>query len=81
LKNVEEYQPDILGMSALLTTTMPEMKKVINALKDAKLRDKVKVIVGGAPVNDKFAKDIGSDGYAADSGGAVALAKKLLKIT
>ena len=81
LKNVDEYQPDILGMSALLTTTMPEMKKVIDALKDAKLRDKVKVIVGGAPVNDKFARDIGSDGYAADSGGAVTLAKKLLKIT
>ena len=79
IRHIHEYTPDILGLSALLTTTMPEMKKVIDALKAAKLRDKVKVIVGGAPVNEKFAKDIGSDGYAADSGEAVTLTKQLLE--
>jgi methylmalonyl-CoA mutase cobalamin-binding domain/chain len=64
VKNVEAHRPDILGMSALLTTTMPEMKKVIDALAARSLREKVKVMVGGAPVNEKFARDIGADGYA-----------------
>ena len=66
-------------MSALLTTTMPEMKKVIDTLAERKLRDKVKVMVGGAPVNEKFAHDIGADGYGADAGSSVDLARKLLK--
>jgi 5-methyltetrahydrofolate--homocysteine methyltransferase len=74
-----EFQPDILGLSALLTTTMPEMKKIIDALVARGLKSEVKVIGGGAPVNEKFARDIGSDGYAQDAGGAVTLAKKLME--
>lgn len=79
VKEVAQYKPDVLGLSALLTTTMPEMKKVIEALKANGLRDGVKVIVGGAPVNEKFARDIGADGYARDAGDAVALVKSLLQ--
>jgi len=79
VKKVEEHRPDILGMSALLTTTMPEMKKVIDALTARGLREQVKVVVGGAPVNEKFATDIGADGYGADAGSSVDLAKRLLK--
>jgi 5-methyltetrahydrofolate--homocysteine methyltransferase len=75
---VAESKPDILGLSALLTTTMPEMKKIIDALEESGLREKVKVIVGGAPVNEKFAGQIGADGYAADAGASVDLAKRLL---
>lgn len=76
---VEKHRPDILGMSALLTTTMPEMKKVIDLLVARGLRGEVKVMVGGAPVNDKFARDIGADGYGADAGSTVDLAKTLLR--
>jgi 5-methyltetrahydrofolate--homocysteine methyltransferase len=76
---VEQHRPDILGMSALLTTTMPEMKTVVDQLAARGLRDKVKVIVGGAPVNAKFARDIGDDGYGADAGASIDLAKKLLQ--
>lgn len=79
VKEVAQYQPDVLGLSALLTTTMPQMKKVIDALKANGLRDQVKVAVGGAPVNEKFARDIGADGYAADAGDAVTLVKRLLQ--
>ena len=75
---VAEQKPDILGLSALLTTTMPQIKDVIDALTEAGLRDQVKVIVGGAPVNQKFADEVGADGYAADAGDAVTLAKRLL---
>ena len=78
VEQVSEYKPDILGLSALLTTTMAEMRKVIDALKARGLRDNVRVMVGGAPVNEKYAKDIGSDGYAPDAGEAVDLAKKLM---
>jgi methylmalonyl-CoA mutase cobalamin-binding domain/chain len=78
VKNVAAHRPDILGMSALLTTTMPEMKKVIDALAARSLREKVKVMVGGAPVNEKFARDIGADGYGADAGSSVDLARRLL---
>ena len=77
--NIEKHRPDILGMSALLTTTMPEMKKVIDLLVARGLRDQVKVMVGGAPVNEKFAHDIGADGYGADAGSTVDLAKTLLR--
>jgi 5-methyltetrahydrofolate--homocysteine methyltransferase len=77
--NVERHRPDILGMSALLTTTMPEMKKVLDMLAARGLRDRVKVIVGGAPLNEKFARDIGADGYGADAGSSVDLARRLLK--
>jgi len=78
IEAVEKNKPQILGMSALLTTTMPHMGEVINALKARKLRDKVKVIVGGASVNAEFAKFIGADGYAVEAGTGVELAKKLL---
>ena len=78
VEQVSEYKPDILGLSALLTTTMPQMRKVIDALKARGLRNNVRVMVGGAPVNEKYAKDIASDGYAPDAGEAVSLAKKLM---
>jgi 5-methyltetrahydrofolate--homocysteine methyltransferase len=70
--------PEIIGMSALLTTTMGEMKTVIDALSEAGLRDSVKVIVGGAPVTPDFAKEIGADGFAADAGSAAKLASNLV---
>jgi 5-methyltetrahydrofolate--homocysteine methyltransferase len=69
---------DIVAMSALLTTTMPNMKTTIEALEAAGLRDKVKVIVGGAPLTPEYAKQIGADGYAADASRAVALAKTMI---
>jgi 5-methyltetrahydrofolate--homocysteine methyltransferase len=68
----------ILAMSALLTTTMPNMKNTIDALESAGLRDKVKVIIGGAPITDSYAKQIGADGYASDASRAVSLAKALM---
>ena len=70
----------LVGMSALLTTTMGNMKVIIAALKEAGIRDQVKVMVGGAPVTDKFAKDIGADGYAPDASRAVTLAQDLMQI-
>jgi methanogenic corrinoid protein MtbC1 len=76
---VKEFQPDILGLSSLLTTTMPQMKLVIETLEVAGLRGGVKVIVGGAPVNEKYARDIGADGYAHDAGGGVTLVERLLR--
>ena len=78
MRQVDEHRPDILGLSAILTTTMPEMKKVIDALTAKGMRSSVKFIVGGAPVNEKFARDIGADGYAADAGEAASLAKRLM---
>jgi methylmalonyl-CoA mutase cobalamin-binding domain/chain len=78
---VEEYHPDILALSALLTTTMSEMENVINFLKEKGLRDKVKIMVGGAPVNRKFAEHIGADGYAPNAGEAIPLAKRLMGST
>jgi len=78
IKAIKEYQPHILGPSALLTTTILQMKTIIQAISEAGLRGKVKVIVGGAPVNQKFAHDIGADGYAEDAGAAVSVAKKLM---
>ena len=68
----------VICMSALLTTTMPSMKTTIEALKAAGLRDKVKIMVGGAPLTDQYAREIGADGYAPDASRAVALAKSLL---
>lgn len=78
IQAVEEHKPDILGMSALLTTTMPNMGKVIDLLKEKGLREKIKVMVGGAPVNEEFAKSIGADGYAPEAGSAAELVKKLV---
>ena len=75
---VEEHRPDVLGMSAMLTTTMTNMKKVIDLLKENGLREKVKVVVGGAPVNEEFAESIGADGYAPDAGVAAELVRKLV---
>ncbi len=79
IKAVEKHKPHILGLSALLTTTMPQMQAVIEGLKQKGLRDRVKVMVGGAPVNEKFSRDIGADGYAADGADAVTLAKRLMQ--
>lgn len=80
LEAVEKHQPDILGLSALLTTTMPYMRTVIKALKGEKLRDDLIVLVGGAPLNDAFAKEIGADAYCRNAALAVEKAKKFLKI-
>jgi len=74
---LEEHQASILGMSALLTTTMPNMGKTIEALIDADLRDEVMIMVGGAPVTQEFADDMGADGYGKDALSCVSLAKKL----
>jgi len=78
IQAIQEHQSDILGMSALLTTTMPYMKVVIQALKDAGLRDKVIVLVGGAPVNAPFAQAIQADAYCRDASVAVETAKRLV---
>jgi len=72
---IKQHQPDIIGMSALLTTTMPYMKVVIQALKDEGLRDNIFVMVGGAPVTETFAKQVGADAYGRDAAIAVDLAK------
>jgi methylmalonyl-CoA mutase cobalamin-binding domain/chain len=77
VRQAEQEQPDIIALSALLTTTMPMMQKTIAALDAAGLRAGVSVMVGGAPVNQKFADDIGADGYAEDAGAAVDLARAL----
>ena len=79
LAAIEEHQPDILGMSALLTTTMPYMKVVIDTLKEKGLRDKYIVMVGGAPLNEEFAEAIGADAYCRDAAVAVETAKDLIK--
>lgn len=70
---------DIVGLSALLTTTMPSMEATIKALDVAGLREQVKIIVGGAPVTPDYAQQVGADGYAADASRAVTLAKSLVK--
>jgi 5-methyltetrahydrofolate--homocysteine methyltransferase len=72
---IHQHQPEIIGMSALLTTTMPYMKVVIEALKDENLRDKIFVMVGGAPVTETFAMQVGADAYGRDAATAVDLAK------
>ncbi|MGI9007681.1 MAG: cobalamin B12-binding domain-containing protein [Streptosporangiaceae bacterium] len=75
---VTEYKPDIVGFSAFLTTTMPMFKANINALNKAGLRDKVMIMVGGAPVTQEYADVVGADGYAADASAAVVKAKQLI---
>jgi len=74
---VRENKPDLVGMSALLTTTMVQMKATIEALEEAGLRDSVKIMIGGAPVTATFAEQIGADAYAADAATAVELAREL----
>ena len=75
---VEKHSPDILGLSALITTTMPAMEQTIRALEEGEVRDRVKVIVGGAPVTREYASRIGADAYGADAGDAVDVCKALL---
>ena len=77
---VKESEANILAMSALLSTTMPGMKATIEALKTAGLRDKVKVMIGGAPVSESCAEEIGADSYAPDAGTAVAEVKKMMGV-
>src|SRR6476620_11629851 len=78
LQAIEEHQPDIVGMSALLTTTMPYMKVVIDTLKEKGIRNDYIVLVGGAPVNESFAMSVGADAYCRDASIAVETAKSLL---
>ncbi len=73
----EEHQPDIIGMSALLTTTMLSMERTIKALAEAGIRESVKVMIGGAPVTQDFADQIGADGYASNAASASDLAREL----
>lgn len=75
---VRAHQPDVVALSAMLTTTMLNMRKVIQALEQAGLRDKVRVMVGGAPLDAKFARDIGADHYSDDAPGASAYARELV---
>lgn len=78
LDEIREKQPDIVGLSALLTTTMPMMKSTVEQITASGLRDGVKIMVGGAPVDQAFADEIGADAYAADAGSASKLAKAML---
>ena len=75
---VKELDAKVLGLSALLSTTIPEMRKIIELLKEANIRDDVKVMVGGAPVTEQYAQEIGADAYAENAAEAVAVAKRLL---
>ena len=78
VKAVLEHKPQLVGMSALLTTTMPGMGNTVKALTEAGLRQQVKVMIGGAPVTEAFARQIGADGYSTDASSAVRLAKALI---
>ena len=80
IEAVNTKQADIVAMSALLTTTMPAMKTTIDALTQAGVRGKVKVLIGGAPITQKYADEIGADGYSENAVGAVALAKKAVGV-
>jgi len=76
IQTVKEKNANIVAMSALLTTTMPAMKTTIEAMKQAGMRDQVKVLIGGAPITQKYADEIGADGFSESAAGAVALARK-----
>jgi 5-methyltetrahydrofolate--homocysteine methyltransferase len=80
-QKAQEVGADIVAMSALLSTTMPAMRETIKTLQDTGIRDKVKVMIGGAPVTENFAREIKADAYAPDAGSAVIAAKKLLGIS
>jgi len=80
-KKAQEVNADLLGMSALLSITMPAMADTVKALQNSGIRDKVKVMIGGAPVTDKYAQEIQADSYAPDAASAVIAAKKLLGIS
>jgi len=75
---LKEHKATLLGMSALLTTTMPKMGETINAIKEAGIRDQVKIMIGGAPVTAEYAKDIGADAYASNAASAVDKGKELI---
>lgn len=78
---IKQYNPDVVGMSALMTTTMLKQRETIEAIKQAGLRDRVKIVVGGAPTVEEWAREIGADGWAPDAISAVELVKKLLNIS
>jgi 5-methyltetrahydrofolate--homocysteine methyltransferase len=78
---VEEKKPELVGLSALLTTTMPAMKGTLEALQAAGVRERVKVMLGGAPVTESFARQVGADGYADNAATAVDLARRLIGVT
>lgn len=78
VKAVKEHKPQVIGMSALLTTTMLSMKDTIEALKEEGLRDTVKIMIGGAPISQGFADEIGADGYAPDAASATDLCRRLI---
>lgn len=80
IEAVKQYEANVMGMSALLTTTRPKMKETIDAFEAAGLRDQVKIMVGGAPVTEKFAEEIGADGYAPTAIAAVDKAKEILRL-
>jgi 5-methyltetrahydrofolate--homocysteine methyltransferase len=75
---LKDHDANLFGMSALLTTTMPKMRETIDAIKEAGIRDQVKIMIGGAPVTAEFAKDIGADAYASNAASAVDKGKELL---
>ena len=75
---VKTHHPQLIGLSALLTTTMPSMKKIVDALQEAGLRGQVKVLIGGAPLTEAYAQQIGADGYAPDASSAARKAKALM---
>ena len=78
IQAIKDNDADILALSALLTTTMPMMEQTIKSVEESGLRDKIKILVGGAPVNQSYADEIGADGYAPDAGSASKLAKQLM---
>ena len=81
VQKAQEIEPNIVAMSALLSTTMPSMLQTIEALQQAGIRDKVKVMIGGAPVTEKYAQEIKADSYASDAGSAMSKAKNLLGVS
>jgi len=81
IQAVKEHQPQLVGMSALLTTTMIQIRENIKAFQEASIRDQVKIMIGGAPVTQKFADEVGADGYAPDAASAVDKARELLGIS
>ncbi|MGQ9622203.1 MAG: cobalamin B12-binding domain-containing protein [Candidatus Caldatribacteriaceae bacterium] len=80
IQAVKDYKPQLVGMSALLTTTMIQIRENIKAFKEMGMRDSVKIMIGGAPVTQKFADEVGADGYAPDAASAVDKAKELLEL-
>ena len=78
IEAIRTHEPQIVGMSALLTTTMREMKNTIQTFEGTSVRNRVKAVIGGAPVTEKYAKEIGADGYAPDAASAVEIVESLL---